>query len=67
MVNSHCGFVPSTTNSLYDTHNDGSHVVQINDCDSNDAVVDNLVHISPTESSGTHEHSARKLIKLLYH
>lgn len=64
MINSHCGFVPSTTNSLY---TDGHHVVQINDCDNSVAVVDNLVTISPTESSSSHEHSGGgKLIILTY-
>lgn len=70
LVNSHCGFVPLTTNSLYD----GSHVVQINDCNSNDVIVDNLVTVSSTESSSAHEHSGSSKsknvlnisVKLLY-
>ena len=57
MVNSHCGLVPSTTNSLYsDVPHHDSHIVQMND--GNDVLVDNLVTLSPAESS-THEHSGK--------
>ncbi|XP_008214725.1 uncharacterized protein LOC100121252 isoform X1 [Nasonia vitripennis] len=60
MVNSHCGLVPSTTNSLYSDapHHEGSHVVQMSGHDGSEVTVDNLVTLSPTES-GTHEHSAK--------
>jgi hypothetical protein len=52
MVNSHCGLVPSTTNSLYsDTpHHDGAHIVQMNSYDSNDVAIDNLVILSPNDN-----------------
>lgn len=62
LVNSHCGLVPSTTNSLYtDTpHHDGAHVVQMSTHD-NEITVDNLVTLSPTET-GVHEHSCEYLL-----
>ncbi|XP_011505066.1 PREDICTED: uncharacterized protein LOC105367910 [Ceratosolen solmsi marchali] len=60
MVNSHCGLVPSTTNSLYSDapHHDGAHVVQMNTHDGNEVTVDNLVILSPSESC-VQEHSAK--------
>lgn len=64
MMNSHCGLVPSTTNSLYSDapqhdaahhHHHHHHVVQM---ESNDVTVDNLVTLSPAENS-SQEHSGK--------
>lgn len=67
MVNSHCGLVPSITNSLYSDvpHHEGSHVVQMSGHDGSDVTVDNLVTLSPTES-GAHEHSGKWINSLEY-
>lgn len=57
LMNSHCGLVPSTTNSLcLEIHqNDGVHVVQMtSNC--NEMIADNLVNLTPTENS-SHENS----------
>ncbi|XP_012285633.1 bone morphogenetic protein receptor type-2 isoform X2 [Orussus abietinus] len=64
VVNSHCGLIPSTTNSLYSEgppHHDNAHAVQLalhimHDASSTDGMVDNLVTLSPTDSV-PHEHS----------
>lgn len=59
LMNSHCGLVPSTSNSLcLEIHqNDGVHVVQItSNC--NEIIVDNLVNITPTENP-SHENSCK--------
>ena len=59
MMNSHCGLVPSTTNSLYnETHHDNFHTVQLAHHTShavNEAVADNLVTLSPVDNI-TQEH-----------
>ncbi|XP_058801029.1 bone morphogenetic protein receptor type-2 isoform X2 [Phymastichus coffea] len=60
MINSHCGLVPSTTNSLYNDapHHDVAHHHHVVQMESKDVTVDNLVTLSPAESS-SHEHSAK--------
>ncbi|XP_014216049.1 bone morphogenetic protein receptor type-2 isoform X2 [Copidosoma floridanum] len=60
MMNSHCGLVPSTTNSLYSDapNRDGAHhVVQMSGNDCSD-LLENLVTSSPSESN-SHEHSSK--------
>ncbi|KAJ8684153.1 hypothetical protein QAD02_019945 [Eretmocerus hayati] len=53
MVNSQCGFVPSTTNSLFSdsTHHNGAHVVQLFCPDGSEAAVDSFISPLPSEGS----------------